>query len=95
MATAYAIRYGKAKVGFGPGVDAVVSMSRGFEGVVIVSLLSPSDTTVGGGGGSMTDGVGDGFTTGSMGSGNAGMGSSGEEVSRVMFLVTGGDCLRV
>jgi len=46
----------------------------------------------GGGGGSMTEGAGDGFDRGS---GRDGIGSSEEDVSIVMFLVTGGDWRRV
>lgn len=83
------MRYGNAKVGLGPGVVAPVSRFSGF-----ASDLSPSvaDDEEGGGGGSMTDGAGDGFE---IGSGRAGMGSSADDVSIVMCLVTGGDCLRV
>jgi hypothetical protein len=47
-----------------------------------------SDEVDGGGGGSMTEGAGDGFERGS---GRAGMGSSEEDVSMVIFRVTGGD----
>ncbi len=39
----------------------------------------------------MKEGAGDGFERGS---GSGGMGSSAEEVSIVMCLVVGGDCLR-
>ena len=46
----------------------------------------------GGGGGSITDGAGEGFCKGS---GREGMGSSADEVSIVMCLVAGGDCLSV
>jgi hypothetical protein len=42
----------------------------------------------GGGGGSMTEGAGDGFERGS---GRDGIGSSEDDVSMVMFRVTGGD----
>lgn len=55
-------------------------------GVAAVSLV------VGGGGGSMTEGAGDGLDRGS---GRAGIGSSAEDVSMVMCFVVGGDCLSV
>lgn len=46
----------------------------------------------GGGGGSITDRAAEGFASGS---GSEGIGSSADEVSIVMCLVTGGDCLKV
>lgn len=56
----------------------------------VVAFSASGAAEVGGGGGSMT--AGEGFE---IGSGRAGIGSSAEEVSMVMCLVTGGDCLRV
>lgn len=47
-----------------------------------------SDVFAGGGGGSIIEGAGDGLERGS---GRAGMGSSEEDVSMVIFRVTGGD----
>lgn len=84
MATAYIIRYGKEKVGFGPGVDAPVSVFCPLEDVGVLSEAAE----VGGGGGSMTEGAGDCLDSGS---GRDGIGSSDDEVSIVMFFVDGGD----
>lgn len=56
-------------------------------------LLAGSEATGGGGGGSMTEGAGEGLDTGS---GKAGIESSAELVSMVMcFVGTGAPCLRV
>jgi hypothetical protein len=88
VATAYTMRYGSAKAGFGPVPDTAVSRLRGAVLVVGVGV----STETGGGGGSITEGAGDGLESGS---GNAGMGSSADDVSMVMFFVTGGDVLRV
>ena len=88
MATAYTIRYGKENAGLGPGVDAPVSLTDDLDGV-----CPASETEEGGGGGSMTEDTADGVFD--MGSGRAGIGSSGDEVSSVMCLVSGGDCRRV
>lgn len=90
MATAYTILYGNEKAGLGPGVDDDVSFAAVFDGVDVAG--SPS-TTVGGGGGSMTDGAGDGPFD--RGSGSEGIGSSADEVSIVICFVGGGDCRRV
>ncbi len=82
------MRYGKANVGLGPGVDALVST---FVDDDLDADFSVSDAAeVGGGGGSMT--AGEGLE---MGSGSAGIGSSAEDVSIVMCFVTGGVCLSV
>ena len=89
VATAYTIRYGRENVGFGPGVEALVSVpADDLEDVPGFSGSGPAD--VGGGGGSMTVDVG--LETGS---GSAGMGSSDEDVSIVICLVAGGACLSV
>lgn len=80
VATAYTIRYGSANVGLGPPADVV--------GLVSVLNVLDMGSAEGGGGGSMTEGAGDGLEE--SGSGNDGMASSGEEVSIVMCLVTGG-----
>lgn len=60
----------------------------------MVSVLNvrPIGSDEGGGGGSMTDGAGDGLERGS---GRDGIASSADEVSIVIFLVTGGEVLRV
>ena len=72
----------------GPGVEALVSAFKPFDGVEEVSEAEDA----GGGGGSITDaGAGDGLERGS---GRAGIGSSAEDVSMVMFLVIGGDWRR-
>lgn len=52
----------------------------------------PITSPPGGGGGSMTEVAGDGFETGS---GREGIGSSADDVSMVICLVAGSDCLRV
>lgn len=91
MATAYTIRYGSEKAGFGPGVETFVSIL----GVFDVAEGDSEGREAGGGGGSITEeveGTGDGFETGS---GKAGIASSAEDVSIVMFFVEGGDCRRV
>jgi hypothetical protein len=49
----------------------------------------------GGGGGSISVGAGEGFDTGSRGSGNDDKASSADEVSIVMFSVACGDVRRV
>lgn len=78
------MRYGNANAAFGPGVEAPVS------GLLVG--VDESGTEVGGGGGSITEVAAAGFETGS---GSAGIGSSGDDVSMVMCLVTGGDVRRV
>lgn len=91
MATAYTIRYGRAKAGLGPGVEALFSAAAPFEGAA-PSAAALVEVSVGSGGGSMTEGVADGLETGS---GRDGMVSSADEVSMVTCLVTGGDWRRV
>lgn len=86
MATAYTIRYGSANTDLGPWPCTPVSKLS-----VLDEELDASAGT-GGGGGSMTDGAGEGSERGS---GSDGMGSSEDEVSMVMFFVTGGDCRKV
>lgn len=54
----------------------------------MLSVLAAASAEDGGGGGSITEGAGDGLESGS---GRDGMGSSDDEVSIVMFLVTGGE----
>lgn len=54
--------------------------------VSVLALLAMGSAE-GGGGGSMTDGAGEGFESGS---GNDGIASSADEVSIAMCLVTGG-----
>lgn len=92
VATAYIIRYGNTKAGFGPNVDAPVSKFRDLDGVVTFSGSDPAAEVGGGGGGSMTEGAGDGLE---MGSGSAGIGSSAEDVSMVICFVTCGVCRSV
>lgn len=82
MATAYTIRYGNENAGLGPAEVDVVS----------VLSVRPIGSEEGGGGGSMTEGAGDGLERGS---GSEGMASSADEVSMVMCFVTGGEVLRV
>lgn len=72
-------------------VDDPVSEFGNLEGVADLSL-STAPVDDGGGGGSMTDGAGEGLESGS---GSAGMASSGEEVSMVICFVVGGDCRKV
>lgn len=82
MATAYTIRYGKENAGFGAAeVDCASALN-----------VRPIGSEEGGGGGSMTDGAGDGFERGS---GSDGMASSADDVSMVMLFVVGGEVLRV
>lgn len=82
MATAYTIRYGNANAGLGPaGMD-----------VVSVLKVRPMGSEDGGGGGSMTEGTGDGLERGS---GSDGIASSDDEVSIVICFVTGGEVRRV
>jgi hypothetical protein len=80
-------------VGLGPGVDEPVSRLTGFDEVPFFSeseaVVDAADVGGGGGGGSITEGAGDGFE---IGSGNAGMGSSADDVSMVICLVAGGFC---
>lgn len=86
MATAYTIRYGRAKAGLGPGVDALFSVAVApFDEEVPSAVVEDG---VGSGGGSMTDAAATGLETGS---GREGMVSSAEDVSIVTCLVTGGD----
>lgn len=77
------MRYGSEKAGLGPGVDEFTSRFELFDSLVAVE---------GGGGGSITEGAGEGFERGS---GRDGIGSSADDVSIVMFLVVGGDWRRV
>lgn len=79
VATASTILYGSEKAGLGPGVAALVAAPVGLAGVDVTS-----GTAAGGGGGSIT-GAGD--VGRERGSGSAGMSSSAEDVSMVMFLV--------
>lgn len=82
VATAYTIRYPNENTGLGPAEVDVVSVLN----------VRPIGSDEGGGGGSMTDGVGEGLERGS---GSDGMGSSADEVSIVICFVIGGDVLRV
>lgn len=91
MATAYTIRYGRAKAALGPGVDAFVSVDTPFGGAPSAAVV---EAGVGSGGGSMTDAVVD-VDALETGSGREGMVSSAEDVSMVTCLVTGGDWRRV
>jgi hypothetical protein len=75
----------RENAGFGPGDDEAVSP---LGNVLPVS----TDTDDGGGGGSITETVGVDLDTGS---GRESIGSSADEVSIVICLVAGGDCLRV
>jgi hypothetical protein len=70
----------------GPGAWTPVSKLRLFGTEIELSK------DVGGGGGSITDEAGEGFVKGS---GREGIGSSEDDVSMVMCLVTGGLCLSV
>lgn len=93
MATAYTIRYGRAKAGLGPGVDALFSVAVAPFDEEVPSAAAAAGTAVvedgvGSGGGSMTDAAATGLETGS---GREGMVSSAEDVSIVTCLVTGGD----
>lgn len=82
MATAYTIRYGNENAGFGPADVDVVSVLN----------VRPIGSEEGGGGGSMTDGAGEGLERGS---GSDGIASSADEVSIVMCFVAGGEVLMV
>lgn len=82
MATAYTIRYGSVNAGLGPAEVDVVSVLN----------VRPIGSDDGGGGGSMTDGAGDGFERGS---GSDGIASSEDDVSMVICFVAGGEVLRV
>jgi hypothetical protein len=73
--------------GLGPGVEALLSTADTFEADEELSGVG-----MGGGGGSITEGAGDGCETGS---GSGGRASSVEEVSIVMCFVLGGFCRRV
>jgi hypothetical protein len=92
VATAYTIRYGRAKAGLGPGVDALFSAAVApFDEAVPSAAAAGAavvEDGVGSGGGSMTDAAATGLETGS---GREGMVSSAEDVSIVTCLVTGGD----
>lgn len=94
MATAYTIRYGRAKAGLGPGADTLFSTAAPFDEAVPSAAAGAAvvEDGVGSGGGSMTDGAAAGLETGS---GREGMVSSAEDVSIVTCLVTGGDWRRV
>lgn len=83
VATAYTILYGSANAAFGPAATDVVS-----EAALELRAIGSAD---GGGGGSITEGAGDGFESGS---GSDGIGSSADEVSIVMCFVVGGELLR-
>ena len=78
MATAYTIRYGKAKAGIGPGLDASRSVGLGDDKGLDGSLVIEFECTRGGGSMNVDEVVG------TIGSGRAGI-SPAPEVSMVMF----------
>ena len=86
VATAYTIRYGKAKAGSGPGLDEPLSPSIEGDGLALLISLVGGGTTVSRGGGSIVELVG-GTREASAGSGNDGIEPSAEEVSKVICLV--------
>ena len=83
MATAYTTRYGRAKA----GVGAVLSPSLGFgDEVGLANSLGDGMTALVGGGGSIAERF-EGDLEDTTGSGSAGMGSSAEAVSMVIWVV--------